>query len=135
MGRRSRRRSGQVEAPIATMAIIDDDMAVLTSMTDLLRSFGFAVRPFACAEDFLASDDAAVDCVITDMQMTGMSGLQLQQALHAGGSRVPLILMTAYPQDQLRQKAKAAGVACFFEKPVDVGLLIDTIRRLTGREV
>lgn len=102
------------------ISIIDDDEAVRTATASLLRSFGFGTCTFASAEDFLGSprrNDTA--CVVTDVQMTGMSGVELQQHLRNAGSALPLIFMTAFPEDGVRRQALAGGASGFFAKPFD----------------
>lgn len=104
------------------ISIIDDDESVRTATASLLRSFGFGTCTFACAEDFLGSPRAHdTACVVTDVQMTGMSGVELQQHLRAHGSALPLIFITAFPEEGVRRQALAAGASGFFAKPFDAG--------------
>ncbi|MDG2523588.1 response regulator [Caulobacter segnis] len=110
------------------ISVVDDDESVRISTEGLLRSLGYAVRGFASAEAFLESDVAAgCACVVSDVQMPGMSGVDLKTALSARGLATPVILMTAFPNDATRQKAAAAGVACFLPKPYQAQALIDCI--------
>src|SRR5260370_19706100 len=92
-------RQGKIAlSKLPLIAIIDDDESVRVTTDSLVRSLGYVVRTFASAEEFLGServDDFA--CVITDVQMPGMSGVQLQDHLRAQGSRVPFIFFTAFP--------------------------------------
>jgi FixJ family two-component response regulator len=102
------------------VAIIDDDESVRATTDSLVRSLGYIVRTFASAEEFLRSgriDDFA--CVITDVQMPGMSGVQLQDHVRAEGSRVPFIFFTAFPDEKTRAQALAAGAICYLTKPFD----------------
>jgi FixJ family two-component response regulator len=103
-------------------------------MEGLVRSAGFAAFVFESAEDFLRSprvDDSA--CLITDVQMPGMSGLDLQSHLIAQGSRIPTIFITAFPEQDVRRRAEASGAIAFLEKPFDGGAMIDLLRAtLTG---
>ncbi|MBS9477000.1 response regulator [Ancylobacter sp. VKM B-3255] len=102
------------------VAIIDDDEQVRTATASLVRSLGLATRTFASAEDFLLSPEQGVaDCVITDVQMPGMSGVELQAALRAKGSRTPLIFITAFPEDRIRRQVTLAGAVGFLAKPFD----------------
>ncbi|WP_415944751.1 response regulator, partial [Streptomyces sp. 067-1] len=87
---------------------------------------------YPSADAFLTADDAAPDCVLTDLQMPGRSGLDLRAALRARGSAVPVILMTAYPTDDLRARATALDLAGLLDKPVDPGLLSSTLARAIG---
>ncbi|WP_334174591.1 response regulator [Pseudoxanthobacter sp.] len=110
--------------------IIDDDEAVRTATASLLRSWGFATSTFARAEDFLHSPRLnEAGCVISDVQMPGMNGLELQARLIAGGHPVPLIFITAFPEERIRRQADAAGAAGFFVKPFDGDEMIACLRQ------
>ena len=113
-----------------TVAVVDDDEAVRDALSNLLASLDLGVATFASAEEFLASPACrAAACLITDMQMPGMSGLDLQRHLASIGSRVPVILITAFPYDHLRRQAEAEGAFGFFAKPFEGRLMIDCIER------
>ncbi|MFD2055441.1 response regulator transcription factor [Mesorhizobium calcicola] len=113
---------------IPMIAIVDDDEAVRTSTANLMRSFGFAANLFASGEELLRSPRLAdACCVITDVQMPGMNGLELQTLLSARGHTVPVIFITAYPEERIRQNALAAGAAGFFYKPFDAVAMIRCI--------
>ncbi len=113
-----------------TVAVVDDDEAVRDALSNLLASLDLGVATFASAEEFLASSAChASACVITDVQMPGMSGLDLQRHLIGNGNRIPVILITAFPRDHVRQQAEADGAFGFFAKPFDGGLMIDCIER------
>ena len=113
-----------------TVAVVDDDEAVRAALSNLLASLDLGVATFASAEEFLASPACrAAACLITDVQMPGMSGLDLQRQLAGEGNRIPVILITAFPQDRLRQQAEAEGAFGFFAKPFDGRLMIDCIER------
>jgi FixJ family two-component response regulator len=113
-----------------TVAVVDDDEAVRAALSNLLASLDLGVATFASAEEFLASPACrAAACLITDVQMPGMSGLDLQRHLAGEGNRIPVILITAFPQDRLRQQAEAEGAFGFFAKPFDGRLMIDCIER------
>lgn len=113
-----------------TVAVVDDDEAVRDALSNLLASLDLGVATFASAEEFLASSACrAAACVITDVQMPGMSGLDLQRHLVGNGNRIPVILITAFPRDHVRQQAEANGAFGFFSKPFDGGLMIDCIER------
>ncbi|WP_269714148.1 response regulator transcription factor [Caulobacter sp. NIBR2454] len=110
------------------ISVVDDDDSVRVSTEGLLRSLGYAVRGFDSAEAFLGSDAVGASaCVVSDVQMPGMSGVDLKTALSAQGIATPVILMTAFPNDATRQKAAAAGVSCFLPKPYQAQALIDCI--------
>jgi FixJ family two-component response regulator len=113
-----------------TIAVVDDDEAVRDALGNLLASLDLGVATFASAEEFLASPAAAAAaCLITDVQMPGMSGLELQRHLADRGNRMPVILITAFPHDYVRRQAEAEGAAGFFAKPFDARLMIDCIER------
>jgi FixJ family two-component response regulator len=113
-----------------TVAVVDDDEAVRDALSNLLASLDLGVATFASAEEFLASSACSVAaCLITDVQMPGMSGLDLQRHLIENGNRIPVILITAFPRDHVRQRAEADGAFGFFAKPFDGGRMIDCIER------
>ena len=104
----------------AVISIVDDDDSVRAAMSSLIRSLGHLAYEFASAEAFLASPRLQdTSCLIVDVQMPGMSGLDLQAALLARQPGLPVIVVTAFPADRIRKRAEAAGAAGFFSKPVD----------------
>ncbi len=111
------------------IAVIDDDALVRDAAASLIRSFGYRTATYASADAYLAAEaeaEAGVGdpaCVLTDLQMPGRSGLELRVALRARGSQVPVILMTAYPTDDLRTRAAALDLVALLDKPVDPDLL------------
>jgi len=116
---------------IPVISIIDDDPSVRAATHRLVRSLGFTARTFESAADFLQSphvNDTA--CVIADVQMPGMSGVELQSLL---GSFVPMIFITAYPEDSIRSRAMKAGAICFLSKPFDGLRMIECIRTALKR--
>jgi FixJ family two-component response regulator len=122
-------------AKAPTVAVVDDDDAVRGALSNLLSSLGLAVVTFASAEAFLASPACAeAACLIADIQMPGMSGLDLQRQLAGSGNRMPVILITAFPLDHVRRQAEAEGAAGFFAKPFDARLMIDCIERALVRK-
>lgn len=110
------------------IGIVDDDPDVRGSLDSLMRSAGLTPRCFACAED-LFSDAALgeIACIVTDLHMPGMTGLELQAEAGARGWTQPVILMTAYPTDASRNQAVAGGAVAFLTKPVDPDALLDAI--------
>ena len=119
------------EPHFCNIAIVDDDDAVRVGLSSLLRSYGYAAQAFDSAQALL---DAGADalgrfhCVITDLQMPGMSGIELLEALRRQGSTLPLILMTAFPEAALRKRALQGGAACFLSKPFDASQLLACLR-------
>lgn len=107
------------------ISIIDDDESVRTATASLVRSLGMAASTFASAEEFLGSSQLGeTDCVITDVQMPGMGGMELQSRLRRDGIALPLIFITAFPEERLRQQAAAGGAIGFLAKPFDGGEMI-----------
>lgn len=105
---------------LQVISIIDDDASVRAATDNLLRSLGYRVCAFVSAEEFLRSghlNDTA--CVIADVQMPGMSGVDLQAWLLTQGNRVPFIFITAFPEKTMRARALKAGAVCFLAKPFD----------------
>jgi FixJ family two-component response regulator len=110
------------------ISIIDDDAAVREATGQLVRSLGYRSATFASAEDFLQSDRIAeTACLITDMQMPGLSGIELQSVLIARGNRTPMIFVTAFAEERTRRRALEAGAIGFLAKPLDQACLIEHI--------
>jgi FixJ family two-component response regulator len=113
-------------API--ISIIDDDESMRCAIKSLVTSLGFPAYTFASAEAFLQSphlDDTS--CVITDLQMPGLNGVELQKSLLAQGRRIPIIFVTAFPEERLRARAIEAGALGFLSKPFESETLIKLI--------
>jgi FixJ family two-component response regulator len=111
------------------VAIIDDDESVRATTDSLVRSLGYVVHTFASAEAFLLSDRRGeFACVITDVQMPGMSGVELQDRLRAQGYRVPFIFFTAFPDEKTRLHALDAGAVCYLTKPFDGDSLVQWLQ-------
>ena len=111
------------------IAVIDDDESFRTALVESLCSLGYEARGFASAEEFIAGDGETCDCVITDIHMPGMSGLDLKRLLTARGSTVPVIMITARSEPQLEVKAAAIGAVCLLRKPFESNALIGCIKR------
>lgn len=116
--------------PPAVIAVIDDDALVRAAIASLIRSYDYQTAVFASAHEFLAATTDAVRCVISDLQMPELTGLDLARTLFAAGGP-PLILMTAYSTPTARQEAAEAGVRLVLEKPLDPEVLIAAIRDAT----
>ena len=113
---------------VPVISIVDDDESVRTAVSSLVRSLGFQACVFGCAEEFLTSPRLSeTSCLITDVQMPGMNGLELQNELIVRRLRVPVIFITAFPEERLRKRAAAAGAIGFFSKPVDGHVLIECL--------
>jgi FixJ family two-component response regulator len=106
------------------VSVVDDDESVRESLPDLLQEFGFAVRAFSSAEEFLASDYIGqTKCLILDISMPGMSGPELQQELILRGQQIPVIFITAHRDDSVRPRLIAQGaVECLFKPFSDTAL-------------
>ena len=111
------------------IAIVDDDRSVQSALKDLLESAGLSARCFGSAEEFLESDERnQAACLVTDIRMPGMSGLDLQAKLKAEGSRVPIIFITAHNDAKLKMQAMDAGAVEFLSKPFDDEVLLEKTR-------
>jgi len=115
---------------IPMVAILDDDGAVRASTANLMRSAGYETLAFASGEDLLASPrlkEAAI--IITDLQMPDMTGLQVQNSLRSRGCQVPVIFITAYPDERARRQALNGGAVGFFSKPFDGSALLACVEQ------
>jgi len=120
---------------VPVISIIDDDASVRAAANRLVRSLGYIAYPFASAREFLESsqlDDTA--CLIADVQMPGMSGLELQSLLRAQGRTLPIIFITAFPEESVRKRALDAGAVCFLIKPFDGPTLIKYLDKALERD-
>jgi FixJ family two-component response regulator len=116
------------------ISIIDDDESMRRAVVALIRSAGYEARGFASAEEFLASGVVAgFACIITDIQMPGMSGIELKQHLLAIQCLVPVIMITARHDMDLEGKALASGAICFLRKPFEADILIRCLESALGK--
>jgi FixJ family two-component response regulator len=100
------------------IAIVDDDRAAREATGSLIRSLGYCTALFASAEEFLASEDVHTSaCVISDVRMPGMSGVELQQCLIDGLAEIPVIFVTAFAEEHVRRRVLAAGALGYLTKP------------------
>lgn len=112
------------------IAIVDDDPSVRIATASLLRSFGLETTTFSSAEAFLAFiETQPIGCLVSDIQMDGISGMELSQILHDRGDTTPVILMTAYPDQRIRDRAMEAGAVAFLGKPFEGKDLIACIEQ------
>ncbi|MFZ2020015.1 MAG: response regulator [Methyloceanibacter sp.] len=115
---------------VPVVSIIDDDESVRAATQCLVRSLGLKTRTFASAEEFLLSPYVTeTSCVIADVQMAKMSGLELQSRLRACGNDLPMIFITAFPDERLKLRALEDGAVCFLSKPFDGQVLIDCLSK------
>jgi FixJ family two-component response regulator len=111
------------------VAIVDDDELIRESLGGLMKAAGFPAVTFASGEEFLNSGEQEnTACLIVDIRMQGMSGLELQSKLSKDDRRIPIIFITAHRDENTRMQALRAGAVKFLTKPVDKGVLIDSVR-------
>jgi FixJ family two-component response regulator len=115
------------------ISIVDDDDSVREAIKGLIRSVGFAATTYQSAKDFLTSGAIGrTDCLIADVTMADMTGLELHAQIKAMGKDIPTVLITAYPSDQGREQALNAGVLGYLTKPFSDCDLLDCIRSALG---
>ena len=114
------------------IAIVDDDESVCRAIKRLVRSLGMNAETFASGQDFIdvveATPSFYADCVVLDVQMPGLNGLEVQERMVRCGSRLPIIFITAHDENGVRERALAMGAIAFLRKPFQDQLLIDTLR-------
>ena len=111
------------------VAVVEDDESYRAAVQRLLKSAGLPVRSFASAEDFLKSgQQQETGCLIADIQMPGMSGLDLQAKLNAERCPIPIIFITAHGDEEMRLQAMRAGAVKFLAKPFDGAILLESVR-------
>ncbi len=112
------------------VAVIDDDESFRMALAESLLSLGYDARAFASAEEFMAGDgQASCDCVVTDIHMPGISGLDLKRLLAAHGSTLPVIMITAHTESGLEVQAVSSGAVCLLRKPFETDALIECLER------
>ena len=111
------------------ISVVDDDESMREAIRGLMRSLGYKAQAFRSAEEFLTSRQVLhTSCLIADVQMPGMTGLELHRHLVALGKTIPTILITAYPDDSVRERALGDGVVGYLSKPFDENDLLACIR-------
>lgn len=111
------------------MAVVDDDESVRESLPDLLGEFGFAARTYSSAEEFLASHIIGqTKCLLLDIAMAGMTGLELQRELKARGQKIPIVFITAQKDEAVRARAFEQGAVGFLHKPFSDTALLDALK-------
>jgi two-component system, LuxR family, response regulator FixJ len=114
------------------VAIVDDDKSIRNATQDLLRAAGFSTAAFEDAESFLGSASrASASCVVADMRMPGMTGLDLYQELVASGHAIPTIIITAHPEELAR--AREAGITCYLIKPFAPDELLECVHEALAK--
>ncbi len=115
-----------MERPV--VFVVDDDESVRRSLKRLMKSVGFDVRVFTSAKDFLEQGCQNVPgCLILDVRMPGIDGLELQEKLRASGSQMPIIFITAHEDDKAQERATRMGAVAFLQKPFEDQVLLDAI--------
>jgi FixJ family two-component response regulator len=110
------------------IAIVDDDASVREALMSLMRALGFASEAYGCAEDFLKSGRIRrTNCLIADVRMPGMTGLELYRHLVAAGTSIPTVLITAHGDEEGRRRALNAGITCYLTKPFNEDDLLGCI--------
>ena len=122
---------------VPMISIVDDDASMREATNGLVRSLGYRAATFASAEDFLQSDEIHdTSCLITDLQMPGLNGAELQSELIARGNWMPIIFISAFPEERIRRRVLQAGAIGFLSKPFAEECLIEhletALRRKTG---
>ena len=116
------------------VAIVDDDKSHRNATGDLLRAAGFSTAAFEDAHSFLESGSRAnAACVVADMRMPGMTGLELYRALVASGDCIPTVLVTAHPEDVTRAHARQAGITCYLSKPFAPDELVECVNEAVAK--
>jgi FixJ family two-component response regulator len=112
------------------IAIVDDDPSVLKALTRLLRTRAFHAKPYGSAQEFLAAlPEGLPECLILDLQMPGMSGLELQEHLARKGIQIPTIIITAHGDIGLRERCQSAGAIAFLLKPLQDAALFAAVEK------
>jgi len=120
--------------PKIDVAVIEDNESVREATKRLLRLLGYVTASFASAEDFLNSDSVRdTACLITDVRLPGMSGLELQRRLISDGQGMPIIFITAFPDEAARKRALRDGALCYLSKPFQEENLITCLDQALGR--
>jgi FixJ family two-component response regulator len=117
------------------ISIVDDDRSFLDSMRRLLRSLGYDVAAFPSAAHFLSSPKLdSTTCLVADVQMPLMTGVELVEHLIASGRTIPTILVTAFPNTQVERRMRNLGVECYLPKPLDEAVLIGCLRSACAQD-
>jgi FixJ family two-component response regulator len=119
---------------VPTIAVIDDDQAIREAMDDLVKSCGYKCRLFASAEEFLAFEPRSeINCMLVDVKMPGLSGVELQAELNKHSGRPPMIFVTSSRDERTRNTAINGGAFAFLGKPVNIEKLIGCLESALGR--
>jgi FixJ family two-component response regulator len=123
--------TGATERPL--LSVVDDDEMLRESLPELLREFGFAARAFSSGQEFLSSDDLdQTRCLILDVAMPGMSGLDLQDELKRRGQAIPIVFISGQKDEDIRKRAFRQGAVKFLYKPFSDSALLDAVNAALG---
>jgi FixJ family two-component response regulator len=121
-------------AESAVISIVDDDESVREALKSLMRSVGYAVQTFVSGEEFLKSKRLlSTDCLILDLRMPGMNGVELQEKISAAGHRIPIVFISAHGTDVDREQALKAGAVDFLYKPFSEEALLKAVQSALKR--
>jgi FixJ family two-component response regulator len=130
---KSHQGNGATEHPL--LSVVDDDEMLRESLPDLLREMGFAARAFSSGQEFLASDYVyETRCLILDVAMPKMSGLDLQEELKRRGQAIPIVFITAQKDEEVRKRAFRQGAVKFLDKPFSDSDLLDAVNAALSRK-
>lgn len=116
-----------------TVAVVDDDASLRRSVGRLLNAYGFAAVEYASAEAFLGrGPETSIDCVVLDIDLRGMSGIDLQRKVKEAGLKLPIIFITALEDTRLQTKAEQAGSIAYLRKPFAGSVLIEAVKKSVG---
>jgi FixJ family two-component response regulator len=116
------------------VVIVDDDNSFRNATSNLLKSAGFSTATFENAESFLGSTSrASAACLVADMRMPGMTGLELHQTLVLSGHGIPTVLITAHPEEVTQSRAREAGITCYLSKPFAPDELLECVREALAK--
>jgi FixJ family two-component response regulator len=116
------------------VAIVDDDQSIREATSNLLRSAGWSTATFEDATGFLRSPQRrTIACVVADVRMPGIGGVEMYEELVAAGEGIPTVLITAYPDDSVRARASEAGIVCCLGKPFSPEELLDCVREALAK--
>jgi FixJ family two-component response regulator len=128
----SHQGNGANDRPL--LSVVDDDEMLRESLPDLLREFGFAARAFSSGQEFLSSDDVdETRCLILDVAMPGMSGLEVQEELKRRGQAIPVIFITGQKDEEIRKQAFSQGAVKFLYKPFSDSALLEAVNAALSR--
>jgi len=116
------------------LSVVDDDEMLRESLPDLLREFGFSARAFSSGQEFLSSNDVGeTRCLILDVAMPGMSGLEVQEELKRRGQAIPVIFITGQKDEEIRKRAFSQGAVKFLYKPFSDSALLEAVNAALSR--